>query len=146
MLSVALTIVSVEYTRQGIRGTPHSLLVMDFLDELQGRRTLSTSVMSCSEPTGHACHHKDELPKSATNCDRALCNASQAKGELRVAHAEIDQLKAEKAALEQALDAKGKEVRLQVLQVSLQYRADGGHKVYTYVKDEGYHSFPRIRR
>lgn len=36
-----------------------------------------------------------------------------------MARTEIDELKAEKTVLEQALEAKGKEVRLQVLQVLL---------------------------
>lgn len=49
--------------------------------------------------------------------------------------------------LEQALDAKGKEVRLQVLQVSLQYRTDrGDHQVYTFVKDRVHDVFSRILR
>lgn len=41
----------------------------------------------------------------------------QAKGELRVARVEIDGLREDKAALDQALDAKSKEVRMQLLQV-----------------------------
>lgn len=41
----------------------------------------------------------------------------QAKGELRAAQVEINGLKEEKAALDQALDAKAKEVRMQLLQV-----------------------------
>lgn len=41
----------------------------------------------------------------------------QAKGELRAARAEIDELKEDKAVLSKALDMKAKEIRMQLLQV-----------------------------
>lgn len=44
-------------------------------------------------------------------------NIPQAKGERRVAQTTIDQLRAEKVALEDTLDTVGKEFRLQVVQV-----------------------------
>lgn len=43
----------------------------------------------------------------------------QAKGELRAAHAEIDELKEDKAVLGKELDVKAKEIRMQLLQVLL---------------------------
>lgn len=46
-----------------------------------------------------------------------MCVSTQAKGELRAARAEIDELKEDKAALGKTLDTKAKEIRLQLLQV-----------------------------
>lgn len=50
-------------------------------------------------------------PKTCT------CVSIQAKGELRAAQAEIDELKEDKAVLRKTLDTKAKEVRMQLLQV-----------------------------
>lgn len=50
---------------------------------------------------------------------RVTCALMQAKGELRAAHAEIDELKEDKAVLGKALDVKAKEIRMQLLQVHL---------------------------
>lgn len=46
-----------------------------------------------------------------------LCMSLQAKGELRAARAEIDELKEDKAVLGKTLDNKAKEFRMQLLQV-----------------------------
>lgn len=49
----------------------------------------------------------------------SMCVPIQAKGELRAARAEIDELKEDKAILSQTLDMKAKEIRMQLLQVHI---------------------------
>lgn len=62
---------------------------------------------------------------SRTWSPNTLCMSIQAKGELRAARAEIDELKEDKAVLGKTLDIKGKEIRMQLLQVFAVRRKHG---------------------